>query len=127
MGSVQTDIDCPNCKNEAFEDYYYKSDEVYIFCNYCGYHKSATIINRDKPLSELTKDDWKIVEVNNPFASFKLKNTDSLAWTSGTLSTEKEFEELKESVKSIKDSLECFTISRLIDGEIVVFNILKEL
>ena len=39
MGSVITYNDCPRCKTEEglFEDYYYKSGEIYSFCKHCGY------------------------------------------------------------------------------------------
>ena len=44
MGSVQSEIECPKCKYpRAFEDYYYKSGEVYIFCQRCGFCFSAFI------------------------------------------------------------------------------------
>lgn len=44
MGSVQSNIECPQCKNpHAMEDLYYKSDEVYVFCDNCGYHYERTI------------------------------------------------------------------------------------
>ena len=62
MGSVIDYIDCPNCGNEAFSDFYYKTGEEYVNCNSCGYHYSATIINRDKPLNELTDDDKDVIE-----------------------------------------------------------------
>jgi uncharacterized Zn finger protein (UPF0148 family) len=127
MGSVMSDIDCPNCKREAFEDFYYKSGEEYIFCKNCGYHKSATIINRDKLLTELTDEDWKIYEVKNPFAAFTLKTLESVAMTCGTLATEIEFEQLKESVRPISSTLEVFCISRMIGDDIVEIDVLKEI
>lgn len=38
MGSVMSDVKCPKCKFPyAFEDYYYKSGEVFLFCDRCGY------------------------------------------------------------------------------------------
>ena len=127
MASVMSDIDCPNCKEQAFEDFYYKTEEEYIFCKNCGYHKSVTIINRNKSLADLTDSDWKILEVKNPFAAFTIKNSNALAMTCGTLATEKEFEELKESVKPILNTLEIFSISRMIGDDIVEINVLKEL
>ena len=60
MGSVIDYIECPNCKQEAYSDFYYKTGEEYINCRSCGYHRSATIVNRDKKLSELTEEDWEI-------------------------------------------------------------------
>ena len=69
MGSVIDYIECPNCKCEAYDDFYYKTGEQYINCNNCGYHYSATIINRDKNLNELT-DELKTVFI----LSFDMKH-----------------------------------------------------
>ena len=57
MGSVLDFIECPNCKHEASDDFYYKTGEEYVNCGNCGYHRSATIVNRDKKLSELTEEE----------------------------------------------------------------------
>jgi hypothetical protein len=44
MGSVQSNVDCPVCGNpNAMEDFYYKSNEVYVFCNNCGYSYERTM------------------------------------------------------------------------------------
>jgi hypothetical protein len=38
MGSVISNVKCPKCDYKyATSDYYYKSDEDYIFCDRCGY------------------------------------------------------------------------------------------
>ena len=42
MGSVIDYIECPNCKHEAYSDFYYKTGEEYVNCQNCGYHYSAT-------------------------------------------------------------------------------------
>lgn len=127
MGSVISDIECPNCKREAFEDFYYKSGEEYIFCENCGYHKSVTIINRNKLLTDLKEDDWKFSEVKSPFAAFKIKSSESVSMTCGSLATEIEFEQLKESVKPNINTLEVFSISRMIGDDIVTIDVLKEM
>ena len=44
---------CKFCKTEI------KTGEEYINCGNCGYHRSATIVNRDKKLSELTEEESK--------------------------------------------------------------------
>ena len=43
MGSVIDYIECPNCKQEAFSDFYYKTGEDYINCGSCGYHYAQTL------------------------------------------------------------------------------------
>jgi Zn ribbon nucleic-acid-binding protein len=118
MGSVIDYIECPNCGQEAYNDFYYKTGEEYTACNSCGYRHSATIKNRDKRLDELTDDDWEITEIKNPYASFQVKIYDSIGYQCGSLENEDELNELKQSVNE-RDDVELFTISQLINGEIV--------
>ena len=118
MGSVIDYIECPNCGQEAYSDFYYKTGEEYINCNNCGYHYSATIKNRDKRLDELTDDDWEIIEIKHPYASFRIKMYDSIGYQCGSFTNENELNELKQEI-SKHDDVELFTISQLIDGEIV--------
>jgi hypothetical protein len=118
MGSVIDYIECPNCGQEAYNDFYYKTGEEYTSCNSCGYHYSHTIKNRDKRLDELTDDDWETIEVKNPYASFQVKVYDSIGYQCGSLENEDELNKLKQSVNE-RDDVELFTISQLINGEIV--------
>lgn len=43
MASVISPIECPNCHRTATEDYYYKSEERYVWCFKCGYNYTKTI------------------------------------------------------------------------------------
>lgn len=117
MGSVIDYIECPNCKQEAYSDFYYKTGEEYINCSNCGYHYSATIINRDKNLNELTEQDWQIKELKNPFASFKIKYKNNSLYTLGSLVNQEEYDNFKKHIKEDLD-IEFCSISRFIDDEI---------
>jgi Zn ribbon nucleic-acid-binding protein len=118
MGSVLNYIECPNCKHEASDDFYYKTGEEYINCNNCGYHYSAIIINRDKKLSELTESDWKIEELKNPYGAYRLKVYHSIATQCGSFATKYEYDYfISEISKDVE--IEFCSISRLIDGKIV--------
>ena len=119
MGSVIDYIECPNCKQEAFSDFYYKTGEEYVNCNSCGYHRSVTIINRDKKLSELTEQDWEVTELKNPFGAYKLKVYHSPARQCGTLENEDQYNELKQSIQEDVE-IEFCSVSRFFDGEIKV-------
>jgi DNA-directed RNA polymerase subunit RPC12/RpoP len=118
MGSVLDYIECPNCKHEASDDFYYKTGEEYIHCGNCGYHFSATIVNRDKKLSELTEEDWKIEELKNPYGAYRLKSYHSIATQCGSLENEEQYNELKKTIE-VDVNVEFCSVSRLIDGEIV--------
>ena len=119
MGSVIDYIECPNCKQEAFSDFYYKTGEEYVNCNSCGYHRSVTIINRNKKLSELTEQDWEVTELKNPFGAYKLKVYHSPARQCGSLENEDQYNELKQSIQEDVE-IEFCSVSRFVDGEIKV-------
>ena len=118
MGSVLNYIECPNCKQEAMDDFYYKTGEEYINCGNCGYHRSATIINRDKKLSELTEADWKIVELTNPYGAYRIKVYHSIGHQCGSLENEEQYNNFK-TANEVDVEIEYCSISRLIDGKIV--------
>jgi len=119
MGSVIDYIECPNCKTEAYSDFYYKTGEEYVNCNNCGYHYSATIINRDKHLNELTEDDWEINELKDPYGAYRIKFYDSEGFACGSLEGEGHFNGFKLQCEK-DDTIEYCTVSRFVDGEIKV-------
>ena len=118
MGSVIDYIECPNCKHEASDDFYYKTGEEYINCGNCGYHRSATIINRDKNLNELTESDWNIEELKNPFGAYRLKVYHSVSTQCGSLENEEQYNELKKNIEADVE-IEYCSVSRFIDNKIV--------
>ena len=118
MGSVIDYIECVNCKTEAMSDFYYKTGEEYINCSNCGYHRSATIINRDKNLNELTDSDWNIEELKNPFGAYRLKVYHSVATQCGSLENETQYNELKKNIEADVE-IEYCSVSRFIDNKIV--------
>ena len=116
MGSVLDYIECPNCKSEAMCDFYYKTGEEYTNCGNCGYHRSATIVNRDKKLSELTERDWKILELKKPYGAYRLKTYNSIATQCGSLPNKKAYDQLKENIKDDVE-IEFCAVSRYIRGK----------
>ena len=123
MGSVLDYIECPNCGQEAYDDFYYKTGEEYINCNNCGYHRSATIINRDKALNELTEEDWEITELKNPYGAYRLKCIGDIGTNCGSVGDEDGYLAIKKAVAEM-ENVEYFSISRLIDGEIILETII---
>jgi Zn ribbon nucleic-acid-binding protein len=117
MGSVLDYIECPNCKLEAMDDFYYKTGEEYVNCGNCGYHYSATIKNREKRLDLLTDKDWKITELKKPYGSYRIKSYDGVGYLGGSLSNKKEFIELKTNCET-DTNIETLTVSRFLNGKI---------
>jgi Zn ribbon nucleic-acid-binding protein len=121
MASVLDYIECPNCKTEAYSDFYYKTGEEYVNCNNCGYHYSATIKNRDKKLTELIESDWEIVELQNPYGSFRYKMAGDIGTCCGSLATPEDADQFRIEMKlEYKDQVEFAVISRFVDGEIKI-------
>jgi Zn ribbon nucleic-acid-binding protein len=115
MGSVIDVANCPHCGEEAWVDFYYKTGEEYVTCNSCGYYKSVTMIDREKPLSEA--DNWKIYELANPFGAFRIKLINEVGTTCGSLADEDQYNSLKEDVTK-RDDVQFAVVSRFIDGAI---------
>jgi hypothetical protein len=120
MGSIIDYIECPNCKHEAYNDFYYKTGEEYTNCGNCGYHYSCVIINREKKLNELDETDWKINELKNPYGAYRIKTYDATGVECGTLPTKTQFDELKQNINEKINIIEYCSVSRFIDNEIKV-------
>ena len=121
-------IECPNCKKDAWDDFYYKTGEEYIHCNHCGYYYH-NIYRRDDKGDLITLDgsdnysfDNLIMdeeEVKNPYAAFRIDmNTGekSSGFKVGTIENEKHLEFMKDLVMSTANYLN-LVLSKYIDGE----------
>ena len=121
MASVLDYIECPNCKQEATDDFYYKTGEEYVNCGSCGYHRSATIINRDKKLSELTETDWKVEELTNPYGAYRYKMAGDIVTCCSSLATAEDADRFRAEMKlEYQSHVEFAQISRLVDSDVVV-------
>lgn len=118
MGSVIDFIECPNCKHEATEDYYYRTGECYTFCRNCGYSHTERIKNRDKKLNELKEEDWDIVTVDKPYGAYIIEMKDSPSNLIGTLINEEHFNEICNNVHAFIGEVKSFQINQFIDGEV---------
>ena len=133
MGSVIDYIECPHCSGEAFSDFYYKTGEEYINCQNCGYHYSATYKTDDEG-KLITKDGtenyefdnliMETKELKNPYGAYRIKYYDSVAYQCGSLESEKDFVDIVANLLEIKNTVELFTVSRLINGKIGVIHVI---
>jgi len=133
MGSVIDYIECPNCGHEAYSDFYYKTGEEYVNCQNCGYHYSATY-KTDGNGEYVTKDGtddysfdnliMETKELKNPYGAYRLKYYDSVAYECGSLESEKDFVDIVANLLEIKNTVELFTVSRLINGKIGVIHVI---
>ena len=128
MGSVIDYIECPNCKEEAFSDYYYKTGEEYINCSSCGYHYSY-IIKRDDEGKMIKIDESKDFAIDNvvreekelkePYGAYRIKHYDSVATQCGSLSNESEYNDLVQNIKDNDSLIESASVSKLINENII--------
>ena len=134
MGSVIDYPECPNCKHEAYSDFYYKTGEEYMFCNNCGYHYSA-VYKRDEDGKLITKDgsnntsfDNLVIEVKelkNPYGAYRYKFKTDTGYVCGALETEEDAESYISQMKENFDNcIEFAQMSRLVDGEIIVTSLI---
>lgn len=135
MGSVQSKIECPNCSSEeCIEDFYYKTDEEYIFCPDCGYIQEF-FYKKDKDGKFELLDKTKgfafdnLVPVNrsveHPFGSFRIEATNSFT-SMGSLETNESYEEFVSNIVSQTNQpndFESVVVSRFVDGKIIKENI----
>jgi DNA-directed RNA polymerase subunit RPC12/RpoP len=125
MASVLDYIECPNCKHEATDDFYYKTGEEYVNCQHCGYHRSVTIINREKRLDLLLESDWKIVEIKDPYGAYSINYFGTEIRHCGTLENQEQLEELKTNCFE-EDAVEYVEVSRYLNGKIKVEKIVNK-
>jgi Zn ribbon nucleic-acid-binding protein len=128
MGSVIDYIECPNCKQEAFSDFYYKTGEDYINCSNCGYSHSRFWKRNDKGKFETLDgtdnynfDNLIMVteELKNPYGSYRLKTYQSPATQVGSFETQYQYNEFKLHLNDDVE-IEFCSVSRFVDGEIKV-------
>lgn len=127
MGSViDYGCQCPNCKQEnMWEDYYYKTGEVYQHCPDCGYNlslffkrnKEGKYVKKDKSL-ELTYDNLIIQkkEIKKPYCAYRLTTEDGKGGAGGTIRNKKEYDLFLEDIKDKGYKVE---ISRFLNKKIV--------
>lgn len=132
MSTFQSQIDCPNCKSEAFEIFNYKTGEEYMSCTHCGYLKQFhyerdelgkfILLDSSKPVDF---DNFKINEINieKPFGAYSIKSIDNCS-QNGSFEKIKEYEDFKLSIEGMVSNpnnvITEITFSRFINGEIKI-------
>jgi Zn ribbon nucleic-acid-binding protein len=127
MGSVIDYIDCPNCSQEAYSDFYYKTGEEYVNCQNCGYHYSATYKTNDEG-EYVTKDGtdnyefenliMETHELKNPYGAYKYKHRDAIATNCGSLENEDDYNKFKSEMELNKQLITYAIVNRFIDNQL---------
>lgn len=131
MGSVIGNIECTRCgSEECFEDYYYKTGEVYISCPDCGYHYSSFIKRNDEG-NMIKIDESKEFAIDNvvreetlleePFCAYLIRHEGG-SGSGGAIPTEEDYNTFVSDIVSLTNQpdhkMDSVVISRFVDGEI---------
>lgn len=132
MGSVMSYINCPRCKSKesCFEDFYYKTGEVYVNCPECGY-SLIHHFKRGEDGKLLKKDESKgfefdnlieeTIEIKNPYGAYRVESVNGGA-TCGTLIKKADYTELAKNMKlelqKENNDIKGVFVSRLVKGKI---------
>lgn len=123
-----TEIECPNCKQNAWHDFYYKTGEEYMSCNHCGYYyhnlyrrgddgKYSTLDGSDNySFNNLIMDEE---ETKDPYGSFTIElkpSENHRGFKVGSIENEEHLEFIKDLVMNTENYLN-LKISRFINGE----------
>jgi hypothetical protein len=124
MGSVIDYVKCPHCGSMAFNDFYYKTNEEYIWCYDCGYYYTYELIHKEG------QSGYEEKELKNPYGYYHASFTQtpgepSRANLGGSLKTKEDFDELlkgmlEKGMLENEPELESVKLSRFIDGKIVL-------
>lgn len=124
MESVEHNIKCVVCGNEkAICNNNYRTQEEFIHCTDCGYHRRMYITNWDKRAEASADNLWvpeyEIFECSKPFGAFDVRYVDGTG-ECGTFIEKENEEEFLDQVETLRDMIESATISKFVDGEIVL-------
>ena len=109
MGSVISHLDCPRCGTEEgmFEDYYYKTGEIYNFCEYCGKtdnhfikrDDNGAFIITDEKATDWQRDEW-VHEEAEPWGAYRIMPKEG----AGTLGAFEEKPDIDKFIKDVNES-----------------------
>lgn len=132
MSSVQSILDCPNCKGNNFTMiFHYKMGEENNFCSDCGY-KSSFLYKKNTDGSYIRKDESKGFDIDNliseeiihlnPFGAFNIEYIDGVL-SCGTLVEKKDYDIFVSDIFSfVNQPINNITkaeVSRCVDGYII--------
>ena len=129
-------MNCPHCNTEdgAIVDFNYRSGEEFIHCPHCGYHRRFYITNWDAkedpemlvdedPTEKIWTPEYEIFECKEPLGAFDVRYKEGFG-ECGTFHEEGNEEEFLDEIEKYRDEIESATISKLIDGQIVLKQII---
>ena len=117
MGSVISDIECPNCHSPyAYNDYYYKTGEEFTICSDCGYY-FAYEIDRDEKSDNLS---FKTTIIDKPYGSYSISGIKSGGGMMGSLESKDQLDEIINAYREKIEPVVSIKLSRYINGEIFI-------
>ena len=105
MSSVLTDIECPQCGARAWLDYYCRTGEEYVSCEWCGFARSL----------ELTNGEWVVEEIKAHAAVEHREKGRRGKWV-GPVENAEELTKWISGVDTSRDLFEAAVYRRFVDG-----------
>lgn len=133
MGSVMSAIKCPTCGLEGWEDFYYKSGEVYMGCEYCGYYEEHDL-DRDlmkkegiSLFSDIKERHWRHKKIEKSVVVRQTNKSGGGAISHWEVSVEDAIKSIMEQRRDLLENkqLESITLSWFEDGRFYTFDLRK--
>ena len=126
-------ITCPTCGQTAWEDFYYKSGEVYRGCEYCGYLETHELdrglMKKEKInlISELQERHWKHKKIEKSVVVRQINKSGGGALSHWDASPEDAIGSIMQQRKDLlkNKQLESITLNWFEDGKFYVFDLRK--
>ena len=123
MSKVTGTVDCVVCGSEAMTEQDSNSQSEFVHCTHCGYHRRLFITNWADKESSTEENPWQpefeIFECSEPFGAFDVRYKEGFG-ECGTFIEKENEEEFLDQVDDLISEIESATISKFVDGKIVV-------
>lgn len=119
MGSIMSEIECPNCGLDAVEDYYYKTGEQYVICQKCGYNYRAEI--KDWKDGEPV---WVETEIKEPACSWR-EEFEKGAIVGGM--SKEEYQATMDQIQEYLEEAEARGVKKIVVSKVVLGKLVEEI
>ncbi|UCZ51633.1 hypothetical protein LGQ02_12240 [Bacillus shivajii] len=97
MASIMSNVECPQCKKTALEDFYYKTDETFLCCFHCGYY-----YQREQKYDEAKREMFTEEKEWYGYGVYSLVKNDGSKGITKVLNVEITEDEKEEMIKSFE-------------------------
>lgn len=126
MEKITDKLNCVVCSSEAMSEFNHSTGEEFVHCTHCGYHRRFYITNWALKAESTPEKPWvpqyEIFQCTEPFGAFDVRYKDGNG-ECGTFIEKENEEEFLDQVDGLLEEIESATISKYVDGKIVVIKV----